>query len=79
MNLDIFAFGASSECDYRLAIILFVGVPLLALIIRGLVRHFRRAARERTLSRMEMGKLAEEAHILRKELEGSQNEETHSR
>jgi hypothetical protein len=49
---------------------------LLAVCIWKATKYFGSAAREQKLLRMEMGKLAEEVHLLRQELAGCNKRET---
>ena len=52
-------------------IALFVGLFILTLIIVCLVRvarYFKSAGKEQKLVRMELGKLAEEVHLIRQQL-----------
>lgn len=60
------------------AVLVFVAVYafIFALIIICLIRvsrYFLSAGKEQKLIRMEVGKLAEEVHLLRQELKGSKN------
>lgn len=57
--------------------LVYVGIPVLIIsfIIR-LGRYLKNAGKERTLLRMELGKLAEEVHILRQELKGGKEQES---
>ena len=54
------------------------GLILVLLIIFLLLgsRYFLRANREQKLIRMDMGKLAEEVHLLRRELKESKNSDS---
>ncbi len=59
--------------DLMVIAMLAVYVFILALVIICLIRvarYFGSAGKEQKLMRMEMGKLAEEVHLLRQELEG---------
>ena len=59
-------------------IMLAVYVFLFALIIICLIRvsnYFRTAGKEQKLIRMELGKVAEEVHLLRQELKDAKGEE----
>jgi hypothetical protein len=47
---------------------------LLALCIYWVAKYFRNAGKEQKLLRMEMGKLAEEVHILRQKFENENKE-----
>lgn len=60
-------------------IILAVYAFIFALVIICLIRvarYFGNAGKEQKLMRMEMGKLAEEVHLLRRELEGGKKQES---
>ncbi len=57
-------------------IVILVYSGIITLIIIGLIRLVRflgSAGKEMKLTRMELGKLAEEVHLLRQELEGGKN------
>ena len=59
-------------------LLLIYGVPL-ALIIFGLVRLIRflgRTSKELKLTRIELGKLAEEVHLIRQKLQGGKDKES---
>ncbi len=49
---------------------------LLAFCIYRAAKYFSSATREQKLLRMEMGKLAEEVHLLRQELENGKEQKT---
>jgi ABC-type Na+ efflux pump permease subunit len=52
---------------------------IIALVIICLIRvstYFRTAGKEQKLIRMELGKVAEEVHLLRQELKGSKNSDS---
>jgi len=56
-------------------------VFIFALIIICLIRlstYLRTAGKEQKLTRMELGKVAEEVHLLRQELKGSKNSDSSS-
>jgi len=55
--------------------LIYVGIPVLiiSLIIR-MFKYFKEAAKERKLLRIEMGKLAEEVQLLRKQKDDVQVE-----
>lgn len=57
--------------------LVYVGIPVLIIsfIIR-FGRYLRNAGKERTLLRMELGKLAEEVHLLRQELKGGKEQDS---
>jgi len=55
---------------------MLIGILMLALVIICLIRvsrYFLTAGNEQKLMRIEMGKLAEEVHLLRQELKGGKN------
>ena len=57
-------------------IVIAAYVFIFALVIICLVRvsrYFRNAGKEQKLMRMEMGKVAEEVHLLRQEIKGGKN------
>jgi len=54
-------------------------VFIIALVIICLVRasrYFMKAGKEQKLIRMELGKLAEEVHLLRQELKGARGQDS---
>jgi hypothetical protein len=60
-------------------LVMGIYVFLFALVIICLMRvarYFGNAGKEQKLMRMEMGKLAEEVHLLRRELEGGKKRES---
>ncbi len=60
-------------------IILAAYVFIFALVIICLVRvsrYFRTAGKEQKLIRMELGKVAEEVHLIRQELEGDKESDS---
>ena len=61
---------------WLLPVMLAVYAFIFALVIICLIRvsrYFRTAGKEQKLIRMELGKVAEEVHLLRQELKGSKN------
>ena len=65
--------------SFSTLILIFVGVPILSLLIIGLIRLVRylgNAGKEQKLTRMELGKVAEEVHQLRQELKGIKNSDS---
>ena len=52
-----------------LALYVFIFVLVIICLIR-VARYFGNAGKEQKLMRMEMGKLAEEVHLLRQEIKG---------
>ena len=50
----------------------FVFILIIICLIR-VSRYFRNAGKEQKLMRIEMGKLAEEMHLLRREIKGDKN------
>ncbi|MFC1739807.1 hypothetical protein ACFL1G_12285 [Planctomycetota bacterium] len=58
-------------------ILVYVGIPVLVvgLMIR-LFRYLRTAGRERKLLKIELGKVAEEVHLLRQELKDGEEDES---
>ena len=60
--------------------LVYVGIPVLVIsLMFRLFKYLRTAGNERKLLRIELGKLAEEVHILRQELKDSRNnDKTHS-
>jgi len=57
-------------------LVLAVYVFIFALIIICIIRvssYFKNAGKEQKLMRMEMGKVAEEVHLLRQEIKGGKN------
>ena len=76
MIFNILAKSVSSFSIGGLLIIL-VFVPILILLTIGLIRLVRylgSAGKEQKLMRIEMGKLAEEVHLLRREIKGDKND-----
>jgi len=71
--MNLLAFLAQAQPIYSVAwgsllmVMLFWGLLILGII--WLVRYLRRAARERQRLRLELGKLAEEVHLLRRRLD----------
>jgi len=64
---------------WLLPVMLAVYAFIFALIIICLIRvstYFRTAGKEQKLIRMELGKVAEEVHLLRQELKGSKNSDS---
>jgi len=60
-------------------ILLAVYAFIFALVIICLVRvarYFRTAGKEQKLIRMELGKVAEEVHLIRQELEGGKEQDS---
>jgi len=60
-------------------VVLLVTVVKWGLIIWGivwLVRYLKRSREERQRLRLELGKLAEEVHLIRQELEGGKKQES---
>ena len=76
---DILAYWTPGP--YELIVILFVVMSLLikwGLIIWGivwLVRYLKRTREERQRLRMELGKLADEVHLIRQELKEAKDSE----
>lgn len=63
-------------------ILLAVYAFIFALVIICLIRvakYFRNAGKEQKLIRMELGKVAEEVHLLRQELKGSKDSDSSAR
>ncbi len=58
------------------AIIGIAFYSLLAFCIYRAVKYFSSATREQKLLRMEMGKLAEEVHLLRQEMKGTKDNQS---
>lgn len=58
-----------------LALYVFIFALVIICLIR-VARYFGTAGKEQKLMRMEMGKLAEEVHLLRQELEGGTKQES---
>ena len=59
--------------------VIFVFMTILTLVIIGLIRLVRflgSAGKEQKLIRMELGKVAEEVHLLRQELKGGKNSDS---
>ena len=72
--LDISVLGV----NIRVLIVLAVYLFIFALIITCLIRvsnYFRNAGKEQKLIRMELGKVAEEVHLLRQELKGAKGKD----
>ena len=73
-NLLIMAETQTRTTFLPCALLIFlVCIGFVVLVIIGLIRLVRylgSAGKEQKLMRMEMGKLAEEVHLLRKELKG---------
>jgi cell division protein FtsB len=52
----------------------FVFVLIIITLMRA-SRYFKNAGKEQKLLRIEMGKLAEEVHLLRREIKGDKNDD----
>ena len=85
--MNIFLLAAAQKSVSKIAwgtsigfiIILAFSVFILALIITCLIRvsrYFKTAGPEQKLLRMELGKAAEEIHLLRQELKDSKSKES---
>ncbi len=64
---------------FMVLVVFAVYAFIFALVIICLVRvsrYFRTAGKEQKLIRMELGKVAEEVHLLRQELKGDKNSDS---
>jgi len=70
--LALTARTASLMAPIILAAYAFIFALVIICLIR-VSRYFRTAGKEQKLIRMELGKVAEEVHLLRQELKGDKN------
>jgi hypothetical protein len=73
LALAMTSLGGFLTAFLVLAAYVFVFVLIIICLIR-VSRYFRNAGKEQKLIRMEIGKLAKEVHLLRREMKGVEND-----
>ena len=74
LAVETMRLGGLLSAFLVLAAYVFVFILIIISLIR-VSRYFKNAGKEQKLLRIEMGKLAEEVHLLRREIKGDKNDD----